>query len=102
MVRGIWYCNMFNVCIEVVVNIIFFLVLDMFWLFIYVQWCVRFDWFKSWDLGFQVIDLMYKFLGIVGLGDIGIVVVLKCEVVFGMRIYYQGLWCKLEVEKQFK
>ncbi|KAL2210698.1 hypothetical protein CC79DRAFT_1331067 [Sarocladium strictum] len=100
--RGIWYCNTPDACTEAVANTTLYLVLDTFRLLTYAQWCARFDWFKSRELGMQAVDPTNKSLGIVGLGDIGLAVALKCEAAFGMKIHYQGPRRKTESERQFK
>ena len=100
--KGIWYCNTPNACTEAVANTGLSLVLDTFRLLTYAQWCARFDWFKSRDLGAQAVDPGGKALGIVGLGDIGLAIAIKCEAAFGMKIHYQGPRRKLEAEKQLQ
>lgn len=100
--RGIWYCNTPNACTEAVANTALSLVLDSFRYFTYAQWCARFDWMKSRELGTQAIDPTQKCLGIVGLGDIGLAIAQKCEAAFQMKIHYQGPRRKPEAEKIFK
>lgn len=100
--RGIWYCNTPDACTEAVANTTLYLVLDTFRLLTYAQWCARFDWFKSRELGMQAVDPSNKTLGIVGLGDIGLAVALKCEAAFNMNIHYQGPRRKMDAEKLFK
>ncbi|KAK2008586.1 hypothetical protein LZ32DRAFT_650419 [Colletotrichum eremochloae] len=100
--RGIWYCNTPNACTEAVANTTLYLVLDTFRHLTYAQWCARFDWFKSRDLGMQALDPTHRSLGIVGMGDIGLAVATKCEAAFGMEIHYQGPRRKPEAEKQLK
>lgn len=46
------------------------------------------------------VDLFGKMFGIVGMGDIGSVVV-RCVKVLGMNIVYYNWSCKYEVEKEF-
>ena len=98
--RGIWYCNTPNACTEAVANSTVYLVLDVFRLLTYAQWCARFDWFKSRELGTQSIEPTGKSLGVVGFGDIGLSVAKKCEAAFQMKIHYQGPRRKLDAEKE--
>jgi lactate dehydrogenase-like 2-hydroxyacid dehydrogenase len=100
--RGIWYCNTPNACTEAVANTALSLVLDSFRYLTYAQWCARYDWYKSRDLGLEAVDPTQKSLGIIGLGDIGLAVARKCEAAFDMRIHYQGPRRKMEAEKFFK
>ncbi|KPM46397.1 hypothetical protein AK830_g59 [Neonectria ditissima] len=88
--RGIWYCNTPDACTEAVANAALALVLDSFRLLSYAQWCARFDWIQSRQLGARAVDPTGKVLGVVGLGDIGLAVAQKCEAAFHMRIHYQG------------
>ena len=97
--RGIWYCNTPDACTEAVANTTLSLVLDSFRYLTYAQWCARFDWFKSRDLGLQAVDPSYKSLGIVGMGDIGLAIARKCEAAFNMKIHYQGPRRKEAAEK---
>lgn len=97
--RGIWYCNTPNACTEAVANTGVALVLDSFRYLTYAQWCARFDWFKSRELGLQAVDPSRKTLGIVGLGDIGLAIARKCEAAFDMKVHYQGPRRKLDAEK---
>lgn len=100
--RGIWYCNTPNACTEAVANTTLSLVLDSFRYLTYAQWCARFDWMKSRELGLQSLDPTYKSLGIVGFGDIGLSIAEKCEAAFNMKIHYQGPRRKVESEKKLK
>ncbi|KAH7025158.1 uncharacterized protein B0I36DRAFT_295943 [Microdochium trichocladiopsis] len=100
--RGIWYCNTPNACTEAVANTALSLVLDSFRFLTYAQWCARFDWFKSRDLGLEAVDPTHKVLGVVGLGDIGLAVARKCEAAFGMTVHYHGPRRKPEAEQLFK
>ncbi|KAL2817014.1 glyoxylate reductase [Aspergillus cavernicola] len=100
--RGIWYCNTPNACTEAVANTALSLVLDSFRYLTFAQWCARFDWMQSRDLGMEAVDPTYKSLGIVGLGDIGLAIAQKCEAAFHMKIHYQGPRRKLENEKLLK
>lgn len=100
--RGIWYCNTPDACTEAVANTALSLVLDSFRFLTYAQWCARFDWMKSRELGLQAVDPTLKSLGVVGLGDIGLAIAKKCEDAFSMKIHYQGPRRKLEVEKRLK
>ncbi|KEY74648.1 hypothetical protein S7711_08415 [Stachybotrys chartarum IBT 7711] len=97
--KGIWYCNTPNACTEAVANTTLSLVLDSFRFLTYAQWCARFDWMKSRDLGMQAVDPSYKSLGVVGFGDIGLAVARKCEAAFNMKIHYHGPRRKRESEK---
>lgn len=100
--KGIWYCNTPNACTEAVANTTLALVLDSFRFLTYAQWCARFDWMQSRQLGTQAVDPSYKSLGVVGLGDIGLAVAQKCEAAFNMKIHYQGPRRKLEAEQTLK
>lgn len=100
--RGIWYCNTPNACTEAVANTGLFLVLDSFRYLTYAQWCARFDWMQSRDLGLRAVDPTNKSLGIVGFGDIGLSIAQKCEASFNMKIHYQGPRRKLDAEKALK
>lgn len=100
--RGIWYCNTPDACTEAVANTALSLVLDSFRYLTYAQWCARYDWYKSRNLGLKAVDPTRKSLGIVGLGDIGLAVARKCEAAFDMRTHYQGPRRKVEAEKRFK
>ena len=97
--RGIWYCNTPDTCTEAVANTSLSLVLDTFRYLTYAQWCARYDWLKSRDLGLQAVDPCGKVLGIVGLGDIGLSIARKCEAALGMEIHYQGRRRKPEAEQ---
>lgn len=100
--RGIWYCNTPNACTEAVANTTLSLVLDSFRHLTYAQWCARFDWMKSRELGLQAVDPNCKSLGVVGFGDIGSAIAEKCEAAFNMSIHYQGPRRKLEAERRMK
>ncbi|CAK4031097.1 D-isomer specific 2-hydroxyacid dehydrogenase, NAD-binding [Lecanosticta acicola] len=88
--RGIWYCNTPNACTEAVANTATYLILDTFRYLTYAQWCARYDWMKSRELGTRAVDPLGKVLGIVGLGDIGLQIAKKCESAYGMEISYHG------------
>ncbi|ETN44792.1 uncharacterized protein HMPREF1541_09667 [Cyphellophora europaea CBS 101466] len=88
--KGIWYCNTPDSCTEAVANTALSLVLDSFRYLTYAQWCARYDWLASRDLGMKAVDPCGKTLGIVGLGDIGIAIARKCEAALSMHIHYQG------------
>ncbi|KAL4789703.1 glyoxylate reductase [Aspergillus venezuelensis] len=100
--RGIWYCNTPNACTEAVANTALSLVLDSFRYLTYAQWCARFDWMASRSLGNEAVDPSGKVLGIVGMGDIGLAIAMKCEAAFGMKIAYQGPRRKEASEKKLK
>ncbi|KAL1861097.1 hypothetical protein Plec18167_002799 [Paecilomyces lecythidis] len=100
--RGIWYCNTPNACTEAVANTALSLVLDSFRLLTYAQWCARFDWMKSRELGTQAVDPSGKSLGIIGLGDIGLAVAQRCEAAFDMKIHYHGPRRKVGSEKTLR
>ncbi|KAK7418127.1 hypothetical protein QQX98_004102 [Neonectria punicea] len=100
--KGIWYCNTPNACTEAVANTTLALVLDSFRLLTYAQWCARFDWMQSRQLGTQAVDPSGRSLGVVGLGDIGLSVAQKCEAAFNMKIHYQGPRRKPEAEGTLK
>jgi lactate dehydrogenase-like 2-hydroxyacid dehydrogenase len=97
--RGIWYCNTPNACTEAVANTGMSLVLDSFRLLTYAQWCARYDWAASRELGLLAKDPVGHSLGIVGLGDIGLAIARKCEAALGMKIHYQGPRRKHEAER---
>ncbi|GAB7327434.1 hypothetical protein MBLNU13_g11294t1 [Cladosporium sp. NU13] len=97
--RGIWYCNTPDACTEAVANTALSLVLDTFRYLSYAQWCPRNDWQQSRSLGLEAVDPCGKSIGIVGLGDIGLAIALKCEVAFQMKVHYQGPRRKLEAER---
>ncbi|KAI1610294.1 D-isomer specific 2-hydroxyacid dehydrogenase [Exophiala viscosa] len=88
--RRIWYCNTPNACTEAVANTGLSLVLDTFRFLTYAQWCARYDWMASKQLGMEAVDPCGQSLGIVGLGDIGLAIAQKCEAALGMNIHYQG------------
>lgn len=88
--RGIWFCNTPGACTEAVANTAWFLVLDTFRYLSYSQWCARYDWDASRQLGLTASDPSGKSLGIVGLGNIGLAIAQKCEIAWGMKIHYQG------------
>ncbi|KAF4125411.1 Lactate dehydrogenase or related 2-hydroxyacid dehydrogenase [Geosmithia morbida] len=100
--RGVWYCNTPDACTEPVANTGLALILDTFRLFTYAQWCARYDWARSRELGTKAIEPTGKILGVVGLGDIGLSIARKCEAAFDMKIRYQGPRRKPEAEKLFK
>ncbi|KAL1875712.1 hypothetical protein VTK73DRAFT_9901 [Phialemonium thermophilum] len=100
--RGIWYCNTPNACTEAVANTALALVLDAFRFLTYAQWCARFDWMRSRELGTQAVDPTGKALGVVGLGDIGLAVARKCEAAFGMQIHYHGPRRKPQAERSLR
>jgi lactate dehydrogenase-like 2-hydroxyacid dehydrogenase len=58
--RGIWYCNTPDVCTEDVPNTGLALVLETFRYLSYAQWCARFGWQKSRELGTKAIDLIQR------------------------------------------
>ncbi|EXJ78933.1 hypothetical protein A1O3_08433 [Capronia epimyces CBS 606.96] len=97
--RGIWYCNTPDACTEAVANTALSLVLDSFRYLTYAQWCARYDWNASRELGLRAVDPCGKSLGIVGLGDIGLAIAQKCESALGMRIHYQGPRRKEDAER---
>ncbi|KAL4910885.1 hypothetical protein BDW74DRAFT_172345 [Aspergillus multicolor] len=96
--RGIWYCNTPNACTEAVANTGLALVLDTFRYLSYAQWCARYDWMKSRDLGVKAVDPANRVLGIVGMGDIGLAIARKCEGALGMRVVYTGPRRKIVAE----
>ena len=98
--RGVWYCNTPNACTEAVANTATYLVLDTFRYLSYAQWCARYDWNASRELGTKAVDPCGKTLGIVGLGDIGLQIAKKCESAYGMKVAYHGPRRKNEAEKQ--
>lgn len=100
--RGIWYCNTPDACTEAVANTALSLVLDSFRHLSYAQWCARYDWMKSRDLGLEAVDPCEKALGIVGLGDIGLAIAQKCEAALQMKTHYQGPRQKPEAERSLK
>ncbi|SCO78582.1 uncharacterized protein FRV6_02795 [Fusarium oxysporum] len=100
--RGIWYCNTPDACTEAVAVTALSLIIDSFRFLSFAQWCARYDWAKSRELGDRAVDPTNKSLGIVGLGNIGLSVAQKCEVAFGMRIHYQGPRPKPAAEKMLK
>lgn len=100
--RGIWYCNTPNACTEAVANTGLALVLDTFRYLSFAQWCARYDWPKSRELGLKAVDPAGKTLGVIGMGDIGFSIAQKCEAALGMKISYQGPRRKPEVEKRFQ
>jgi lactate dehydrogenase-like 2-hydroxyacid dehydrogenase len=96
------YCNTPNACTEAVANTAVSLVLDTFRMLTYAQWCARNDWDKSRELGLVAQDPGEKALGIVGLGDIGLAIAMKCEAAFGMRVHYQGPRQKVKAEQKLR
>lgn len=100
--RGIWYCNTPNACTEAVANTGLALVLETFRYLSYAQWCARYDWLQSRDLGLKAVDPLGKSLGIVGLGDIGLAIARKCETALDMKIHYQGPRRKYDAERGVK
>ncbi|KAF2998795.1 hypothetical protein E8E13_000619 [Curvularia kusanoi] len=75
--RGIMYCNTPNACTEAVAVTALSLIIDSFRFLSFAQWCARYDWTKSRELGPIAVDPTNKTLGIVGLGDIGLAVAQK-------------------------
>ncbi|EOA85987.1 hypothetical protein ACJQWK_02493 [Exserohilum turcicum] len=100
--RGILYCNTPNACTEAVAVTTLSLVIDSFRFLSFAQWCARYDWMKSRELGPVAVDPTNKTLGIVGLGDIGLAVAQKCEAAFDMKIHYQGPRPKPAAEQSLK
>ncbi|PVH94775.1 hypothetical protein DM02DRAFT_692445 [Periconia macrospinosa] len=100
--RGIWYCNTPNACTEAVAVTTVSLIIDSFRFLSFAQWCARYDWMKSRELGSKAVDPTNKSLGIVGLGDIGLAVAKKCEAAFGMKINYHGPRQKVAAEQSLK
>ncbi|KUL85498.1 hypothetical protein ZTR_06737 [Talaromyces verruculosus] len=100
--RGIWYCNTPNACTEAVANTGLSLVLETFRYLSYAQWCARFDWQKSRELGTKAVDPAGMVLGVIGMGDIGIAIAQKCEAALGMKIVYQGPRRKPDAEARLK
>jgi lactate dehydrogenase-like 2-hydroxyacid dehydrogenase len=100
--RGIWYCNTPNACTEAVANTGLSLVLETFRYLSYAQWCARFDWQKSRELGTKAVDPAGMMLGVIGMGDIGLAIAQKCEAALGMKIAYQGPRRKPDAEARLK
>ncbi|CAI6270335.1 unnamed protein product [Periconia digitata] len=100
--RGILYCNTPNACTEAVAVTALSLIVDSFRFLSFAQWCARYDWMKSRELGPIAVDPTKKTLGIVGLGDIGLAVAQKCEAAFDMKIHYQGPRPKPAAESSLK
>ncbi|KAF5679399.1 D-isomer specific 2-hydroxyacid NAD-binding protein [Fusarium heterosporum] len=100
--RGIWYCNTPDACTEAVAVTTVSLIIDSFRFLSFANWCARYDWAKSRELGDQAVDPTNKSLGIVGFGNIGLSIAQKCEAAFGMKIHYQGPRRKLSAEKMLK
>lgn len=100
--RGIWYSNTPNACTEAVANTGLALVLETFRYLTFAQWSARFDWLKSRELGLKAVDPSGLVLGVVGLGDIGLEIAIKCEAALGMRIYYHGPRRKPVAEKRLR
>ncbi|KAJ5587694.1 uncharacterized protein N7459_003459 [Penicillium hispanicum] len=96
--RGIWYCNTPNACTEAVANTGLALVLESFRYLSFAQWCARYDWQKSRDLGLKAVDPAGMVLGVVGLGDIGLSIAQKCEAALGMKVAYHGPRRKVDAE----
>lgn len=96
--RGIWYCNTPNACTEAVANTGLALVLETFRYLSFAQWCARYDWQKSRELGLKAVDPAGMVLGVVGLGDIGLAIAQKCEAALGMKIAYYGPRRKADAE----
>ncbi|KAB8219521.1 glyoxylate reductase [Aspergillus novoparasiticus] len=63
--RGIWFCNTPGACTEAVSNTAWFLVLDTFRYLSYAQWCARYDWNASRELGLTASDPCGQSLGII-------------------------------------
>lgn len=100
--RGIWYCNTPNACTEAVANAGLSLVLDTFRFLTYAQWCARYNWNASRELGPEAVDPCGQNLGVVGLGDIGLAIAQKCEAALGMNIHYQGPRRKESAERTLR
>ncbi|KAJ5682215.1 D-isomer specific 2-hydroxyacid dehydrogenase [Penicillium macrosclerotiorum] len=100
--RGIWYCNTPNACTEAVANTGIALVLETFRYLSFAQWCARYDWPKSRELGLKAVDPAGKVLGMIGMGDIGLAIAQKCEAALGMQIVYHGPRRKRQEEAQLK
>jgi lactate dehydrogenase-like 2-hydroxyacid dehydrogenase len=100
--RGIWYCSTPDACTEAVANAGLFLVLDSFRYLTFAQWCARYDWTQSRELGTKAVDPTGKALGIVGFGDIGLSIAQKCEASFQMKIHYQSPRRKPDAEKSLQ
>lgn len=100
--RSIWFCNTPGACTEAVANTAWFLVLDTFRYLSYSQWCARYDWNASRELGLTASDPCDQSLGIVGLGDIGLAIAQKCESAWGMKIHYQGPRRKVYAERALR
>ncbi|CAI7587857.1 unnamed protein product [Penicillium glandicola] len=96
--RGIWFCNTPNACTEAVANTGLMLVLETFRYLSFAQWCARYDWQKSRELGLKAVDPAGMVLGVVGLGDIGLAIAEKCQNALGMNIAYHGPRRKEEAE----
>ncbi|KAK4861331.1 hypothetical protein LT330_004247 [Penicillium expansum] len=96
--RGIWFCNTPNACTEAVANTGLMLVLETFRYLSFAQWCARYDWQKSRELGLKAVDPTGMVLGVVGLGDIGLAIAEKCQNALGMKIAYHGPKRKEEAE----
>lgn len=100
--RGIWYCNTPDACTEAVANTALFLILESFRLFSYAQWCARYDWMQSRELGLRSVDPTGKALGVVGFGDIGLALAQKAEASCNMKIHYQGPRRKPDAESKLR
>lgn len=88
--RGIWFCNTPNACTEAVANTGLVLVLETFRYLSFAQWCARYNWQKSQELGLKAVDPAGMVLGVVGLGGIGLAIAEKCQSALDMKIAYHG------------
>ncbi|KAJ5691232.1 hypothetical protein N7488_011967 [Penicillium malachiteum] len=100
--KGIWYCNTPDACTEAVANTGLALVLETFRYLSFAQWCARYDWMKSRELGLKAVDPAGMLLGIIGMGDIGLSIAQKCEAALGMKISYHGPRRKEDAEARLK
>ncbi|KAL1648131.1 hypothetical protein SLS58_002458 [Diplodia intermedia] len=78
--RGVAYANTPDTCTEAVANTGLHLVLSTF----------RYFSFAERQLGAKAEDPCGKVLGVVGMGDIGTRIAVKCAAALGMRVAYHG------------
>ncbi|KKY22417.1 putative glyoxylate reductase [Diplodia seriata] len=112
--RGIAYANTPDTCTEAVANTGLHLVLNTFRYFSFAERCARgtssgggggggaggdegrkrkddeLSWYDSRQLGAKAEDPCGKVLGVVGMGDIGTRIAIKCAAALGMRVAYHG------------
>lgn len=99
--RNIIFCNSPHSCSRATADIGTLLIINSFRYTTYAEHCVRSgNYYDSQQLATLSDDPEGHTLGIVGLGDIGLLVAKSCQA-FGMKTIYHNRSRKVDIEKQF-